>query len=317
MADRQTMLKQSMDPVLEEEIAWLRAKRVREAEEKDRALAVQLNESLAEETGAQAECGCCCGDFAFDNIVQCSEGHLFCKRCVQKYVEETVFGNGKSHVKCITSETNCEGFFPDSMLRQALPETTFQKYQEAVARDVVSGAQIPLVTCCKCSLQVELEESAGIVLVCPSCTQETCRLCGEEAHIPLRCSEVEKKTQTNARLTVEEAMTEARLRLCRKCKTKFYKTEGCNKMTCTCGAILCYICRADISKIGYAHFCQAPHCDHSKCNKCKLFSDSTEDDRIAMYEAGLTALHVSLQLLYSNIIINFVFHFCLCVYSVY
>jgi len=287
-------MRQAMDPVLEEEIAWLRSKRAKESEERDREMAMQLNDSLAEETGNQAECGCCCGDYAFDNLVQCSEGHLFCRTCVRKYVEETVFGNGKSHVKCITSESPaCEGFFPDSMLKQALPEATYQKYQEAVARDVVSGAKISLVTCCKCSLQVELEESAGTVLVCPGCSTETCRLCGEESHIPLRCSEVEKKTQTDARLTVEEAMTAARLRQCHTCKKKFFKVEGCNKMICSCGAILCYVCRVDISKVKYAHFCQVAHCDHSRCKKCKLFSDSTEDDRIAMYEAGLTALNVS------------------------
>lgn len=286
-------MKRAMDTVLEDEIAWLLNKHAKDLEEQDRLMAVQLNESLAEETGAQAECGCCCGDFSFDNLVQCSEGHLFCTTCVRKYVEETVFGNGKSHVKCITSEAVCEGFFPDSMLRQALPDATYQKYQEAVARDVVSDAKIPLVTCCKCSLQVELEESAGIVLVCPGCSQETCRLCGEEAHIPLRCTEVEKKTQTNARLSVEEAMTAARLRQCHSCKKKFYKIEGCNKMVCSCGAILCYVCRVDISKVKYAHFCQTAHCDHKSCKKCKLFSDSNEDDRIAMYEAGLTALNVS------------------------
>ena len=49
--------------------------------------------------------------------------------------------------------------------------------------------------------------------------------------------------QTETRLTVEEAMTEARIRQCPKCKTRFFKTEGCNKMTCSCGTIMCYICR--------------------------------------------------------------------------
>ena len=38
------------------------------------------------------------------------------------------------------------------------------------------------------------------------------------------------------------------------------------------------------------HFCQTPHCDHKKCNKCALFTDSVEDDRRAMLEAGMKSL---------------------------
>jgi TRIAD3 protein (E3 ubiquitin-protein ligase RNF216) len=69
--------------------------------------------------------------------------------------------------------------------------------------------------------------------------------CDEESHIPLKCSEVEKKTDTSDRVKLEEAMTKARVRQCpsEKCKTRFYKIEGCNKMTCSCGIHVCYICR--------------------------------------------------------------------------
>ena len=61
-------------------------------------------------------------------------------------------------------------------------------------------------------------------------------------------------------------------------------------MKCSCGSHICYVCRADISKLSYKHFCQTPHCNHKNCNKCRLFTDTLEDDRIAMKEAGLTAL---------------------------
>ena len=82
-------------------------------------------------------------------------------------------------------------------------------------------------------------------------------------------------------------MTKARVRECKKCNTRFYKIEGCNKMTCTCDANMCYICRADITVEKYNHFCQTPHCTHETCGKCKLFTDTVEDDRLAMRDAGL------------------------------
>lgn len=43
------------------------------------------------------------------------------------------------------------------------------------------------------------------------------------------------------------------------------------------------------SQVGYKHFCQKPHCDHTKCKKCILFTDAEHDDRLAVKEAGLAA----------------------------
>ena len=174
-----------------------------------------------------------------------------------------------------------------------MPPLVYKKYQDALAQDAIKAANIEgLLECHACGYQVELSSDAGSVLTCPSCTQQTCRLCKEEAHIPLKCSEVEKKSVTNMRVNVEEAMSEARIRECPnpKCKQRFYKTEGCNKMSCKCGKKICYLCRKDITKIGYQHFCNVPHCKHKSCGNCVLFTNSVDDDRLAMYDAGLKTM---------------------------
>jgi NADH pyrophosphatase NudC (nudix superfamily) len=56
--------------------------------------------------------------------------------------------------------------------------------------------------------------------------------------------EIQKDDALNAQHSVEEAMTNALLRDCHKCSTRFFKEEGCNKMTCPkCRAVMCYVCK--------------------------------------------------------------------------
>ena len=45
------------------------------------------------------------------------------------------------------------------------------------------------------------------------------------------------------RTFIETKMTEALIRTCYQCKKPFLKVDGCNKMTCACGAKMCYLCR--------------------------------------------------------------------------
>lgn len=75
------------------------------------------------------------------------------------------------------------------------------------------------------------------------------RLCKEINHLPLKCKE---KKSDAARLYLEEKMSEALIRKCYHCGRTFFKEEGCNKMTCLCGAQMCYICDKPI--VNYGHF---------------------------------------------------------------
>lgn len=50
---------------------------------------------------------------------------------------------------------------------------------------------------------------------------------------------MEKEAETKGRVTVEEAISQAKIRHCPKCKKAFLKESGCNKMTCGCGTKSC------------------------------------------------------------------------------
>lgn len=73
---------------------------------------------------------------------------------------------------------------------------------------------------------------------------------------------------------------------CPSCATSFVKTDGCNKMTCPCGYVMCYLCRADIKKESYQHFCQhfrqRPGTSCTECDKCDLYIQEDESQTIKL-----------------------------------
>ncbi|KAK3939831.1 putative E3 ubiquitin-protein ligase ARI4 [Diplogelasinospora grovesii] len=120
----------------------------------------------------------------------------------------------------------------------------------------------------------------GLKFTCqqPDCRRSSCLGCHKEwvdIHV---CHE---STLVALRTQVEQAMSMAIKRVCPRCNTSFVKESGCNKLTCTCGYKMCYVCRKNISgsdgpDAGYQHFCQhfrplgyLTQC--TECNKCNLW----------------------------------------------
>ena len=254
---------------------------------KDRLFASSLNDQQYKEEGQKIECGCCYGDAAFEDMVQCLDGHLFCASCLMNYAKEAAFGQGKTTLVCMSD--GCEGTFPMSQLKKALPAKILEKYEDRVQEESLTLAQMDdFVQCPYCDFAAILPQEEK-VFKCqnPSCAKETCRYCKEEwsDHFGLKCTEVEKSAQKDVRLSYEERMTMAKIRKCPKCGCEFTKSDGCNKMTCRCGATMCYVCRKP--NIHYNHFCQHPKDPGKPCTKCKscsLWSDPSEDDNRAVKE---------------------------------
>nr|XP_031288327.1 E3 ubiquitin-protein ligase RNF216 isoform X2 [Camelus dromedarius] len=139
----------------------------------------------------------------------------------------------------------------------------------------------------------ELTQCADAHLFCKECLiryaqeavfgsgKETCRKCQGlwKEHNGLTCEELAEKDDIKYRTSIEEKMTAARIRKCHKCGTGLIKSEGCNRMSCRCGAQMCYLCRVSIN--GYDHFCQHPRSPGApcqECSRCSLWTDPTEDD---------------------------------------
>ena len=81
-------------------------------------------------------------------------------------------------------------------------------------------------------------------------------------------------------------MTQALVRKCPdpECARIIIKSDGCNKITCPCGAVFCNVCRTRITN-GYDHFCRTFDCRHEKCGMCGLWTSTMEADERAISEA--------------------------------
>ncbi|KAK6337712.1 hypothetical protein TWF696_001195 [Orbilia brochopaga] len=117
------------------------------------------------------------------------------------------------------------------------------------------------------------------------CGKKSCRDCGKEWKPFHKCFENEEEA---LRLCVENAMAAAIKRTCPTCGTSFVKSDGCNRLTCVCGYVMCYVCRADLNGIGYKHFCQhfrqVPGTACTECDNCDLYVQ--EDESLVLKIAG-------------------------------
>lgn len=241
-------------------------------------------------TEPEVTCGCCFGDYPFEDMVQCTEGlHLFCGGCVSAYFNEEVYGNNRANCKCMSSE-DCSGSYSYDMMQKALSPRLLKNFDELQYQAEVTTAfgDGELWQCPKCAKSVVVDDGISII-TCPDnqCGHTSCRICGEAPHKDQTCEEAkQEKEKANVRSKMEEAMTNAIVRYCPGCSTKILKSEGCNKMTCpkaNCQTKFCYICRETVTD--YTHFFQTPHCDHQSCGKCVLFFKTEEADELARREA--------------------------------
>ncbi|XP_042576071.1 E3 ubiquitin-protein ligase RNF216 [Cyprinus carpio] len=277
----------TLEPSLVKELQFYEQKAKEMAEHEDFLLALQVNEEQYQKDGQLIECGCCCGEFAFEEMTQCTDGHLFCKECLVKYAQEAVFGSGRSELSCMDGSCTCS--FPTSELEKVLPENILCKYYERQAEEAVAATCADeLVRCPFCNFPALLDKDISL-FSCPNprCRKESCRKCHVvwKEHAGKTCEQVLERDEIRLRVAFEEKMTAARVRKCHKCAAGLVKSEGCNRMSCRCGAFMCYLCREPIN--GYNHFCQharSPGAPCRQCKKCSLWTDPTQDDERIIQE---------------------------------
>jgi E3 ubiquitin-protein ligase RNF216 len=238
------------------------------------------NLSLAKYQGNVAECLCCFDELAMNRMVHCNgdEIHWYCKDCARQQAA-TLIGDGKYELTCF-GVLECEAEFARNQKDQFLDEKLSMALDRIEKAAILRIAGLDdLVSCPFCDYAAECppaEVDKEFRCDNAECAIVSCRLCLKETHIPKSCREVILDNGLEARREIEEAMSSALIRHCKKCrflvpkivvyassltdtllagKSPFIKENGCNKMLCStprCGNIQCYICSAIITS--YSHF---------------------------------------------------------------
>lgn len=251
-----------------------------------------MNEQEARDTGNMMDCGCCFTEQPINRMTHCNgdEPHFFCLDCAKRNVEVDI-GQSRCRPKCM-DVSGCSGGFDRVQLLHFLELKTFEALERMQQQEDIRLAGLDdLEECPFCDFKaicppvdVDREFRCGN----PECTKVSCRLCRRETHIPQSCEEFAKENKLTVRHAVEEAMTQALVRSCNKCKTPFIKEFGCNKMSCSkCGTKQCYVCSKTVAD--YQHFDSVPH--GAGPGGCPLY-DNTEqrhDEDVRKAEAAAVA----------------------------
>ncbi|PWN34742.1 uncharacterized protein FA14DRAFT_178140 [Meira miltonrushii] len=265
---------------------------------KQRAVSVEAqvdsDSTVNADEDSSADCPICCNeDIPPDDLTKCIVGHRFCKSCARR-LAETEIGLQRTKFQCMHME-GCEATFSESEIKRFLDEKTFQLWSRMRTNEEVKSAKIDGLEACPFCFYAHIiyPEDRDKPFFCGNheCGKWSCLDCKKLSHEGKTCEEARQAKMTSEH-KAEEKLAEALMRRCPKsgCNTVMVKDEGqrsCNKMSCVkCGTIMCYICRADITKAGYGHFDQNPgppmpqQPSGSKAGKsakkCPLWDDTKE-----------------------------------------
>ncbi|TPX26748.1 hypothetical protein DIZ76_012210 [Coccidioides immitis] len=236
----------------------------KEEKERKQAEADKLeaaNEAAHAATGGLMECQCCYTDAPINRMIPCAgdQTHFFCQSCI-KANAETQIGYMRYEIHCMDT-SGCNALFSQVELADILGTALMRKIDDLRQRDEIEKAEIDgLEECPFCDFKAiypPVEENREFRCLKSECWKVSCRSCKGGSHVPKTCDEARKEKNIPVRHKIEEAMSEAIIRICpnSKCKMPIVKADGCNKLYCTkCRWIMCYVCKKDISKDGYHHF---------------------------------------------------------------
>ena len=123
--------------------------------QKDEILAKQVNEDEHTLYEAMTECGCCFGEYTWEDITACKDGHLVCRSCVTRTIEECAFGQGDTYtlkgLRCIAATSEpCTELIPTYLLEGIISTGLLKRLNSRIINGELERSKMELVRCPFC-----------------------------------------------------------------------------------------------------------------------------------------------------------------------
>ena len=225
------------------------------------------------------ECQCCYKPVSRENAIQCPNGHLICKSCIETSVKIGIESSAAND-KC---PCGCNYHISTGILEKILSSELMKKFDEIEAYNALTNTNIPFLRkCWKCGYQI-IDEDESCPMNCPECKEKTCKKCGKKNHPSRTCEEADIEPMR----FVEDMMSKSIVRECPSCHLHYFKEEGCNHMTCTrCKTEFCHLCLAVITGHVSEHFQKCKQSmDNIKYNQEQV--QKARDEGLKKYEINV------------------------------
>uniref|UniRef100_D8PV29 RBR-type E3 ubiquitin transferase n=1 Tax=Schizophyllum commune (strain H4-8 / FGSC 9210) TaxID=578458 RepID=D8PV29_SCHCM len=151
-------------------------------------------------------------------------GHIYCTACA-KHLLSSATENKTFPLLCIGEDATC-GLFDAAFTAHIERNPDRLKYCRTAACE-----------------QVYATDGEQQFLSCPSCFATVCTGCNEGAHVGRTCRENARDVQRKHDEKLNDALiAEQNFKRCPSCQVLVEKTEGCNHISCRCGAHFCWRC---------------------------------------------------------------------------
>ncbi|KAI0886553.1 uncharacterized protein GGS22DRAFT_115117 [Annulohypoxylon maeteangense] len=201
---------------------------------KDREVARQEKPNLNEK-----DCSVCWCQA--ENSIQTRCGHIYCLDCFENLCMTSTTKDTATLIQCVGESGSCLKTLSLSELQQHLSSTAFEELLERSFASYVRLNPESLKYCptVDCGYFYRVSTTSKM-RTCPHCLEQVCTSCNGQ-HGAMTCGDY-KELITGGYKAFQKLKKKIGIKDCPRCKTPLEKIEGCNHMTCRCGAHICWVC---------------------------------------------------------------------------